>query len=301
MADLNALIVFAKVVEAQSFSAAARRLNMPLSTVSRKIAGLEDELGVRLLERSTRRLRLTDAGAEVLGEAQRGAEVSEAIDGIVSNQRLDVTGELRLSAPPSIADILLAPIINAFQASFPGVRVHVLVTDRYVDHIAEGVDLAFRVGDLKESTLVARRILTYRHRLVACPFYLAQRPPPKTPAELAGHRLLTFSFPASEHSWTLRKRAASETVRFQPALAMNDYAGLAESLASGAGIGELPPIVRPDLFRAGKLVEVMPDWRLPSVSLSMVHLGNRHMPRPVRLFIDLANQMAPAIFPDLPA
>lgn len=300
MADLNALIVFAKVAEAQSFSAAARRLNMPVSTVSRKVADLEDELGVRLLERSTRRLRLTDVGADVLSEAQRGAEIGEADDSIVSQQLSEVRGLLRLSAPPSIADSLLAPIINAFQAAYSGVRVHVLVTDRYVDHIAEGVDLVFRVGELKDSNLVARRILTYRRRLVASPGHLAQRTPPKTPTDLLDHRLLAFSLATGEHSWTFHKRAASQTIRFQPALAMNDYAGLAEALASGAGIGDLPPIVRPDLILSGKLVEIMPDWRLPTEPLSMVHLGNRHVPRPVRLFKELASQMAPTLFPELP-
>ncbi len=300
MTDLNALIVFAKVAETQSFSEAARRLNMPISTVSRKIADLEDELGVRLFERSTRSLRLTDVGADILSEAQRGAEVSEAVESIVSNQLSEVKGLLRLSAPPSIADSLLAPIINAFQVSYPGVRVHLLVTDRYVDHIAEGVDLIFRVGKLKDSILIARKILTYRRRLVASPDYLAQHAPLKKPTDILNHRLLAFSSVTSEHSWTFRKGEESETVHFQPALAMNDYAGLAESLASGSGICDLPPIVRPDLIQSGKLVEVIPDWHLRIEPLSMVHLGNRHIPRPVRLFTEFASQMAVRIFPDLP-
>lgn len=300
MTDLNALIVFAKVAETLSFSEAARRLNMPVSTVSRKVADLEDQLGARLLERSTRTLRLTDIGAEVLSEAQRGAEVSEAVETIVSNQLTEVKGLLRLSAPPSIADTLLSPIITAFHASYPGVRVHVLVTDRYVDHIAEGVDLVFRVGDLKDSILVARRILTYRRRLVASPAYLARHTPPETPTDILNHSLLAFSLWTSEHSWTFRKGKASETVRFQPALAMNDYAGLAAALVSGSGIGDLPPIVRPDLFQTGKLIEVLPDWRLPIEPLSMIHLGNRHIPRAVRLFKDFASQMAQSLFPDLP-
>jgi DNA-binding transcriptional LysR family regulator len=300
MTDLNALIVFAKVAETQSFSEAARRLNMPISTVSRKIADLEDELGVRLFERSTRSLRLTDVGADILSEAQRGAEVSEAVESIVSNQLSEVKGLLRLSAPPSIADSLLAPIINAFQASYPGVRVHLLVTDRYVDHIVEGVDLSFRVGKLKDSILIARTILTYRRRLVASPDYLAQHGPVEKPTDILNHRLLAFSSLTGEHSWTFRKGEESKTVRFEPALAMNDYAGLAESLASGSGICDLPPIVRPDLIQSGKLVEVMPDWHLQVEPLSMVHLGNRHIPRPIRLFKEFASQMAARIFPDLP-
>ena len=144
MADLNSLVVFAKVVEANSFSEAARRLKMPISTVSRRIAELEDQLGVRLLERSTRSLRLTELGSEVLTHAIRSAELSEAVESIVSNRLSDVSGTLRLSAPPSISDSLIAPLVVAFQAAHPNVRVQVYVSERFVDHIAEGVDLVVR-------------------------------------------------------------------------------------------------------------------------------------------------------------
>ena len=164
MTDLNALMIFAKVVEAKSFSEAARLLKMPTSTVSRRVADLEDELGVRLLERSTRSLRLTDVGSEVLEHARHTVELNEAVDNVASNHLSNVSGELRLSAPPSISDSLLAPLIGSFQASYPKVRVQVFITDRIVDQITEGVDLAFKVGEqLKDSALVARRILTYRH------------------------------------------------------------------------------------------------------------------------------------------
>ena len=144
MTDLNSLTMFAKVVEANSFSEAARRLDMPLSTVSRRIAELETQLGVRLLERSTRRLRLTEVGSELLEHAQRSAELGETVGDIVSNRRSKVSGVLRLSAPPSISDSFLVPLVNAFQTSHPNVRVDVFVTDRYVDHMVEGVDLVFR-------------------------------------------------------------------------------------------------------------------------------------------------------------
>jgi DNA-binding transcriptional LysR family regulator len=165
MVDLNSLKVFAEIVEAGSFSGAARRLKMPLSTVSRRLSELEDQLNLRLLERSTRKLRLTDVGSEVLEFAKRTEELSDAIDHVVSNHLSNVTGTLRLSAPPSISDSLIAPLIGAFQASYPAVRVQVFITDRIVDQIAEGVDIAFRVGALKDSTLVARRLLTYRHQV----------------------------------------------------------------------------------------------------------------------------------------
>jgi DNA-binding transcriptional LysR family regulator len=302
MTDLNSLMVFAKVVEANSFSEAARRLKMPISTVSRRIADLEDQLGVRLLERSTRRLRLTDAGSEVLEHAQRSAELSEAVDNIASNHVANVSGVLRLSAPPSISNSLLAPLVGAFQASHPDVRVQILVTERMVDFIAEGVDLVFRVGALKDSSLVARKILTYRHQLLASPAYLERCGSPKTPPELLDHRLLAFSRWRPESRWIFghvngRDR---ETVNFEPYLSMNDYAGLAAALLAGAGIGELPPIAQPQLLRDGLLIEIMPKWRFRTLDLSVVHLGNRHIPRPVRVFKEFAAQMAPVLFPTLP-
>jgi DNA-binding transcriptional LysR family regulator len=302
MTDLNSLVVFAKVVEANSFSEAARRLKMPISTVSRKIAELEDQLGVRLLERSTRSLRLTELGTEVLEHAIRSAEISEAVRSIVSNRLSDVSGTLRLSAPPSISDTLLTPLITAFQASYPNVRIQVLVTDRFVDHIAEGVDLVFRLGALKDSSLVARRILTYRHRLVASPAYIGACEPPRKPQDLLEHRLLSFSHWKPDSSWTFvhRNGVDRETLTFQPYVAMNDFAGLAPALLAGGGIGELPPVVQPGLVRDGRLVEVMPDWRFRTFDLSLVHLGNRHISKPCRLFKEFASQMAPTLFPDLP-
>ena len=302
MADLNSLIVFAKVVEANGFSEAARRLKMPISTVSRRVAELEDQLGVRLLERSTRGLRLTDAGSEVFEHALRSAELSEAVDNIASNHLANVSGVLRLSAPPSTSDSLLAPLVGAFQASHPDVRVQILVTERMVDHIAEGVDLVLRVGALRDSTLVARKILTYRHQLLASPAYVEKRGSPKTPQELLDHRLLAFSRWTPESRWIFVhvNGRDKETLNFQPHLSMNDYAGLAAALVAGAGIGELPPVVQPQLVRDGRLIEIMPKWRFRTVELSVVHLGNRHIARPVRVFKEFAARMAPTLIPNLP-
>jgi DNA-binding transcriptional LysR family regulator len=302
MTDLNSLALFAKVVEAGSFSEAARRLKMPISTVSRRIAELEDQLGVRLLERSTRNLRLTELGGEVLEHAVRSAELNEAVESVVSNRLSDVSGTLKLSAPPSVSDTLLTPLVTAFQASYPNVRVQILVTERLVDLIAEGVDLAFRLGELKDSCLVARRVLTYRHQLVASPSYLRTCKPPKEPRDLLDHRLLTFSHWKPENSWTFvhKDGVDKETLTFQPHFSMNDYTGLAPALAAGAGIGELPPVVQPGLIREGRLVEVIPDWRFRTYDLSLVQIGNRHITKPCRLFKDLAVHMAPSLFPDLP-
>ena len=302
MMDLNALVVFAKVAETNSFSEAARRLGIPVSTVSRRVAELENQLGVRLLDRSTRNLRLTDLGSEVLEHALRSVESVEAIQNVISNQRSSVRGTLRLSAPPSISDTLLTPLVTAFQASYPEVRVQILITERMVDHIADGVDIAFRLGALKDSSLVALKLLTYRHQLVASPVYLEKCNPPENPQDLLRHRLVAFSHWKPESSWTFldANGKGEQTVTFQPYLSMNDYVGLTPALLAGGGIGDLPPVVQPGLMRDGRLVEVMPNWRFRALDLSLVHLGNRHMPRPLRLFKEFAAQMARTLFPALP-
>jgi DNA-binding transcriptional LysR family regulator len=302
--DLNSLIIFAEVAEANSFSEAARRLKMPTSTVSRRIADLETELGVRLIDRSTRRLRLTDVGLELLEHARRTAELSEAIDNLASNHLSKVSGTLRLSAPPSISDSLLVPLVNAFQSSYPDVRIQIFISERFVDHIADGIDLAFRVGgQLEDSTLVARKILTYRHQVVASPAYLKKSKPLQTPQDLLGHRLFSFSRRGKpETAWRFAhvNGKGKETINFQPFVSMNDYSGLASAVLTGAGISDLPPIVQPQLLRDGELIEVIPDWRLPTVNLWLVHLGNRFTQRSIPVFKEFAAQMAPTLFTDLP-
>ena len=299
MPDLNALLLFVRVADAESFTLAARQLGMPISTLSRKIGELEESLGARLLERSTRRLRLTDLGTEFLQHARRAAEVGEAVEGLVSEQSAAPSGLVRLSVPPSLAEMFLMPLVNEFRRAYPAVRVQVLVSDRFVDLVADGVDIAFRVGPLRDSALVAKRLLRYRHRLLASPAYCQECKLPRAPHELLDHPLLAFSFWTPETRWTFERKERRETLSFQPDLAMNDYAGLASALAAGNGIGELPPMIAPSLLASGDLLEIMPEWRFPEVDLSLLHLGSRHIARPVRVFRDFVSESVPKLFPDL--
>jgi DNA-binding transcriptional LysR family regulator len=150
---------------------------------------------------------------------------------------------------------------------------------------------------------VARKILTYRHQLVASPTYLANcKKVPQKPRDLLDHRLLAFSFwkPLNVWSFVHMNGNGKATLSFHPHLSMNDYAGLAVALLAGTGIGDLPPLVQPELLRAGKLVEVMPKWHFSVFHLWVVHMGNRYITRPVRVFKEFATQMAPKLFPALP-
>jgi len=294
--DLNALALFAKVVKANSFSAAARQLNMPLATVSRRVAELEDELGICLLKRTTRSLHLTEIGSEVLEHAQRTAELRDAINGVVSKHQSDVSGVLRLSVPPNI-DALLLPLVCAFQASYPQVRVELRVGATTLDHLEDDIDLAFGLGAPKDSLLIARKLLTYRHRLVASPGYLARvMKSPVAPQDLLEHQLIAFA-PASSGQkcvWEFSRTEGhgTEALTFWPHLSMNDFAALTTPLLAGAGIGELPPMIQPELIREKKLIEVMPEWQFRSVELSLFYARARHMRQAVRLFKEVATQLA---------
>jgi DNA-binding transcriptional LysR family regulator len=300
--DLNSLTIFARVAELKSFVKAARQLEMPTSTVSRRVAELESQLRVRLIERSTRSLRLTDVGLEILECGRRSAEISDAVCKIASNHTATVSGNLRIAAPPTISDSVLAPLICRFQRAYPDVLVQVFVTERVLDPIAEGIDLAFRVGELEDSSLVVRRLLTYRHQVVASPSYFKSCKRPKRPEDLANHRLLAFSFWGPENTWEFARAGGKEkqAIKFRPYLSINEYAGLVVALLEGAGIGELPPIVQPELLREGKLEEILPKWHLPTFKLSLMHVGNRNVPRPVRVFKDFASEVVPTMFPKLP-
>src|SRR5881628_485447 len=148
--DKNAMALYVRVVESGSFSKAAVREGVPVSTVSRKIADLEKSLGVRLLERSTRQLRMTEIGQEYFERCRRGLTELEAADALVTDRQNEISGRLRISIPPSLSDIVIVPLVNAFQTLHPKVVVHCLVTERHVDHIADGIDLSLRGGDHKE-------------------------------------------------------------------------------------------------------------------------------------------------------
>jgi len=284
--EIDALIVFAKVVEAGSFSAAGRRMGMPVSTVSRRLAELEDRLGTRLLERSTRQIRLTEVGAEILEHARRGLEIEETVSAIASNRSAAARGTLRISVPPSLSENLFVPLVIEFQNAHPEVDVRMFVADRHVDLISEGFDLAFRTGPLKDSGMTARPVLRYRHLLLASRAFMATIGPPEKPVDLLHHPLCAFSVWPNEATWSFEKASKRQAISFKPHLALNDYSGLAIALAAGAGIGEMPSIVPSTRRTQSELVEIMPGWQFPVEELFMLHASSRHPTLTLSLFRD---------------
>jgi DNA-binding transcriptional LysR family regulator len=286
MIDKNAMALYVKVVENNSFSRTAHREDIPVSTVSRKISELEKALGVRLLERSTRRLRMTEIGQDYYEHCRRGLEEFETANLMVSDQQAEVSGRLRLSVPPSLSDVVIIPLIEAFQALYPNAIVNCLVTDRHVNHIEDGIDISLRVGDLKDSSLVARRLLRYRSVLVASPGYLQRAGAPSHPNELSLHALIAFSRWEPSVSWLLYNDGETHKIKVEPRIDINDYDGVQSAVINGLGISEIPQILCGPGLADGRLVEVMPTWQFAPVTLSVIYPSNRNLSRLVRLFKD---------------
>jgi DNA-binding transcriptional LysR family regulator len=295
--NLNALLVFATVADANSFSEGARRLRLPVSTVSRQVADLEAQLGARLLERSTRSLKLTGIGAEVFEEARATVDIGKSILGLVSSRLSSVSGLLRILVPPSIANSLITPLVGAFQASYPDVRVHMTISDRAADLSTGDFDLLVQIGPMKDSSRISQKILTFRDRLLASPTYIETCKVPETPKELLGHRLLAFSSCRSEIEWSFANNHHQDkiTLTIEPYLSVNDPASLADALLAGMGIGNLPSLAVGEFIEKGKLVEIMPQWRFNTLDVSIVHASSRYVPRPVQEFIRFTAKLAPVL------
>jgi len=299
MIDRNAMALYVKVVENHSFSETARRENVPVSTVSRKIAELENELGVKLLERSTRQLRMTEIGQDYYEHCRRGLEEFEMANLLVNNRQREVSGTLRISVPPNLSDVIVAPLVTAFQAHYPNVLFRILVANRNMHLIADGIDLALRVGELDDSSMVARPLLRYRHLLVASPEYLNKAGQPKHPNELNDHPLITFSHWFEEPSWSLTNGTKVEELIVKPRLSINEYNGIQRTVLDGFGIGEIPSIICNQQLETGKLTEVMPAWRFKPVTLSAIYPSRQNLSRLVSLFKEFCIEFCAEQFPEV--
>ena len=283
--DLNAMVLFARVLQHGSFSEAARRTGTPVSTLSRKVSALERQLGVRLLERTTRAVSPTDSGREYFLYCEQIVDALDGAQAALKQRQVEVTGTLRLAAPPSLSDVLLIPLVDGFLRRYSKVAVKVLVTDRHLDLVQDEVDISLRVGPQPASSLVFRRLLRYRHILVAAPAYVAGSKALDEPADLTRHRLLGFTGWFDEPTWKLSNRSRTERVPAKLWLGINDYAGVIRAAVAGMGVAEMPSIVcQRELFHR-HLVPVLVDWRFEEVDLSAYYLSRRHPSRIVELFL----------------
>jgi DNA-binding transcriptional LysR family regulator len=291
--DLNEMVVFAHVVQAGSFTTAAKQLGMPKSTVSRKVSELEERLGSRLLQRTTRALSLTDVGRTYYDYCARiVAEVEEA-ERAVSSLQDTPRGLLRITAPINVS--FLGPIVSEFLGRYPEVQIELFCTQRSVDLIEERYDLGIRAGVLADSTLIAKSLGTVRWFVVATPAYLEKRGRPRSPEQLKEHDCVLFGAGAAGTIVTLEREGTSVQISVAPRLFVSDLEVLRTAVIAGLGIGVLPAFqCVPDL-RERRLERVLREWDVPATPVHVVYPSTRHLSPKVKTFIDhLQDRMTPS-------
>lgn len=277
---------FAALVELGGFSAAARKLGAPKSTLSRQLAALETRLGARLFERSTRRLRLTEAGAALAAYARRVAEEIDNAEAAMEALRERPRGLLVVSAPYSFVLHVLAPRLDLFRAACPEVRLSLIPSAQTADFFADGIDVAIRIGDIPASSLIARKLGQDPLVLVASPGYLARRGEPLSPQDLSRHSLIELRSRAAD-GWTLVNEAGvSVAVATQPALATPEPSVALDLAERGHGVATAPRIYAGPKIAAGSLVRVLPQWRRGERAIHAVYPSRRLLTPKLRAFLD---------------
>jgi len=286
--EANDLLLFARVVDEGSFSRAAERLELPKSTVSRHIAALEAQLGERLLLRTTRKLTVTDFGRSVLEHARHVAEDVEAASSLAQSRQVEPSGRLRVSMPGDLAYMAFGPLLAAFVARYPKIALEVDLSPRFVDLIGENVDVAIRMGDLRDdASLAARRIATFSISLYASPAYLEKHGAPSEPEALMEHDTLRVLGRTGEPMPWVLSRGDQRWEGIPPGRVTANSPGLLMNLArEGAGIVVANDHFAEPFVQSGELVPVLADWRLPSVDAWAVFPGRRLMPARTRAFLD---------------
>ncbi|MGX5802844.1 LysR substrate-binding domain-containing protein [Bradyrhizobium sp. Arg314] len=288
MDRLDAMSLLVATVEAGSLSAAARRVGVPLATVSRKLSELEKHLKTRLLNRSTRRLTLTDAGQSYLDACRRILdEVSEA-ERIAAGEYSSPTGELVVTAPVVFGRLHLLPVITDFLAVYPQVDIRLSLSDRITQLIEERIDLAVRIGELPDSAMVAIRVGSIRRIVCASPAYLAGHGTPAEPRGLAGHNCITFEGLAAPAAWSFVTGKSEATVPVRSRLQVNAAEAAIDAAIAGLGLTKVLSYQADAAVRAGALRVVLEPFEPPPWPVSLVHAGQGRLPVKLRAFLDFA-------------
>lgn len=289
--DLNAALVLVRVVQAGSFRSAARVLGMPKTTVSRKVAELEEQLGVQLLLRTTRTLALTDAGAAFVEEAEAAITRLDAAEAAVKERQREPRGKLRVTTTVPLGELFLATIVFEFLESYPELEVSLHLTDRQVDLVAERFDVAVRVGPLADSSLVAKFIGDSAYRVVASPEYLARHGTPRRPSDLSAHQCLRFtkSGTAVRTTWLFGKGKRAVNVPVSGRLVSDDFIVLRNAAERGLGVAHLPAGLAHEALSTGRLVSLVASHAPPATPLYIVHAGGRHVAPRIRAFVDFVH------------
>jgi len=282
-----ALQVFRHVAELKSFAEAGRRLSLSAPAISKNIAELEAHVGARLINRTTRRMSLTDEGRIYLEHVARGLDALAEADEALGPIRAAPAGTLRVSAPMTVTLTRLSAAIPTFLARYPDLKLDLHLDDRRVDIVREGFDLAVRGSDnFEDSSLVARRLAVMRHVLCAAPSYFASRPAPRTPSDLKSHTHVRFGLSAHADVWSFTRGGRTEQVAVDARYSVSSSLAVRDALRAGFGVGLIPrPYVEEDL-REGRLQAALEDWSADETTLYAVYPSRQHMAPKLRVFLD---------------
>ena len=286
MQDLERMAIFARVVETKSFSAAARRLGLSKSLVSKHVSQLEKSVGARLLNRTTRNMSLTEAGAVFYDHCARIVEELEKAKLAVGRLHSEPRGVLKLSASVAFGTLHIAPALPEFLARHPEVSIDMVITDRFVDMAEEGYDLAIRIAKDPGQNLVARRLAGVNRRMCATPEYFARRGVPRVPEDLLQHNCLTYTHFNPQDPWRLQGPTGEISVPASGNLRLNDDEALAQAVLGGLGVGLLPTFIIGQELQSGRLQAVLSEYVALERQIYSVYLPNRHLSAKVRAFID---------------
>jgi DNA-binding transcriptional LysR family regulator len=289
---LNGMRLFTEVVKSQGFAAASRKLGMVPSSVSRQISALEEALGARLLNRSTRKLSLTEAGELYYDQARRILSELDDANTAVSQFEGQPRGTLRLSTPVAFGRLHVIPALAHFLDRYPELRVDLVATDQVVDIVESGIDVALRMGTLQNSSLVARKLASDRYVICGSPSYLDLHPPPRCPEDLAHHNCLTYKYTAGTAVWTFKGRRGPEHVEVSGNLQADSFGALKSAAMLGMGLALLPIWSAMPCLRSGQLVTVLREYPVFSKhveaegAIYAVYPHRKQLSPKVRAFVD---------------
>ena len=288
MLDLRALAVFVRVAERRSFVRAARELGMTQSGVSNAISRLEDQLGLRLLARTTRKVGLTEDGAAFFERCRRILADLDEAEQVLTRARLTPAGRLRIDLPVSFGRLKIVPLLGAFQAEYPDLQLDVSFTDRFVDLVEEGVDIAVRIGPLSDSSLIARRLTQSLPRVVGSPGYFARFGRPAAPEDLAHHRCLPFAIRDTRAVRDGHFRRGGSEFTFTPrgAMSFNDGAAVVAAACAGYGLVHMNDYSTDDAVASGALEPVLDEFAPRPHPIWLVYPQTRHLSPRIRAFVD---------------
>lgn len=284
MDRLNAMATFARVVETGSFSAAGRALGVGQPAVSKSVAQLETHLGVRLLMRSTRGLAPTEAGMTFYERAKRALEEADEAEAAARGAGAGLQGHLRVSAAVTFARIHIVPRLGRFLAENPGLTMEVVLDDRLIDLIEDGIDVALRMGSLADSGLTARKLSTSPRRVVGAPGYFALRGEPRSPADLSEHEAIVYAQPGGGETWSFRRGGSEVSVRVSGRLRVSAAEGVRAAVLSGTGLAVVSEWMFAPELAAGAVHSVLGDWTLSPVDLWAVYPSGRMPTAKARAF-----------------